>query len=402
MEVLASASEHLEGLRARLKRAGDARSSFSAGEACDVASLRQRMEERSASSACVAPGANAELAALKARLAERVLSASRPATPVVPSSSSARGTRPGSGTESRPVSETPPPPRTPSAPTSKPRTPTSRPCTPGRSGSQTPGRGQLPSSEQRRPRSARPALIVPPEDPCGGENSTASRGNAQNLLDWANQILTKQESAQRARHRADAGGESTSRDNDVVREAMRVVGSSFAEKLRQQDQERQDVLKGSEWSEFSSSHDTDKEFASWREKLRNLAGAVRTGPLEFGTTASRAPLSHGTEPVSARELRTTRSYEDRWREFEEKVGSGAIIEYSDIPWPDHGRCVCGATTMDDARTVRRKIHHGIRRWHPDKWVHILEQVPPSQKGRVLEEVKRVAQRIVDEKESLWK
>jgi len=195
---------------------------------------------------------------------------------------------------------------------------------------------------------------------------------------------------------------STARDSDVVREAMRVVGSSFAEKLRRQDQEREDVLKGSKSSEFSSSNDTDKEFASWREKLRNLAGAVRAGPLEFGTAPGRTVSSHRPELVSARELRTSRSYEDRWKEFEEKIGSGLIIEYSDIPWPDHGRCVCGATTMDDAKTVRRKIHSGIRRWHPDKWVHILEQVPLSQKERVLEEVKRVAQRIVDEKESLWK
>lgn len=72
----------------------------------------------------------------------------------------------------------------------------------------------------------------------------------------------------------------------------------------------------------------------------------------------------------------------------------------DIPWPDAAVSLTGIAMGDAATTAKRKLAVALRRWHPDKWRRILDRVPDVEQERVMERVKSIAQRLLEEKAKL--
>eukprot|EP00929_Paragymnodinium_shiwhaense_P058583 TRINITY_DN29339_c0_g1_i1.p1 TRINITY_DN29339_c0_g1~~TRINITY_DN29339_c0_g1_i1.p1 ORF type:complete len:563 (-),score=92.56 TRINITY_DN29339_c0_g1_i1:12-1700(-) len=92
----------------------------------------------------------------------------------------------------------------------------------------------------------------------------------------------------------------------------------------------------------------------------------------------------------------------RWATLEERLEAGREIRFHDIPWPGITSSVIGALAdgSETASALRQKLVTALRRWHPDKWAHILERVPACEQARVMENVKCVAQRLLEEKAKL--
>eukprot|EP00930_Biecheleria_cincta_P098045 TRINITY_DN89730_c0_g1_i1.p1 TRINITY_DN89730_c0_g1~~TRINITY_DN89730_c0_g1_i1.p1 ORF type:complete len:461 (-),score=98.77 TRINITY_DN89730_c0_g1_i1:181-1563(-) len=92
-----------------------------------------------------------------------------------------------------------------------------------------------------------------------------------------------------------------------------------------------------------------------------------------------------------------------WSSFEQKLQTAgtsqksAWLRCADIPWPTSLSSVSGAAAGDDPAEKKRKLRSALVRWHPDKWAPILEQVVESERAQVMEQVKQVTQRILEEK-----
>lgn len=94
--------------------------------------------------------------------------------------------------------------------------------------------------------------------------------------------------------------------------------------------------------------------------------------------------------------------EVRWVQLEAQLetDSSQPIRFIDIPWPIEGSSLTDVEPGDEAIVVKRKLAHALRRWHPDKWRRILDRVPESEHARVMERVKTIAQRLLEEKARL--
>lgn len=92
-----------------------------------------------------------------------------------------------------------------------------------------------------------------------------------------------------------------------------------------------------------------------------------------------------------------------WSSFEQKLQTAASSQKSpwlrcaDIPWPTSLPAVSGASAGDDPAEKKKKLRSALMRWHPDKWAPILEQVVESERAQVMDQVKHVTQRILEEK-----
>lgn len=92
-----------------------------------------------------------------------------------------------------------------------------------------------------------------------------------------------------------------------------------------------------------------------------------------------------------------------WSSFEQKLQAAATSQKSawlrcaDIPWPTSLPSVSGSASGDDPGEKKKKLRSALVRWHPDKWAPIMEQVVESERGQVMEQVKQVTQRILEEK-----
>merc|ERR1712151_803377 len=97
------------------------------------------------------------------------------------------------------------------------------------------------------------------------------------------------------------------------------------------------------------------------------------------------------------------NHEAAWTRLEASLEtSSSPTHFSDIPWPLAGAIggITGVMPGDSASVAKRKLVAALRRWHPDKWRRILDRVPEAEQARVMEQVKIIAQRLLDEKAKL--
>lgn len=91
-----------------------------------------------------------------------------------------------------------------------------------------------------------------------------------------------------------------------------------------------------------------------------------------------------------------------WARLEEQLDRDCDpIHFYDIPWPSSSS-ITGASPGDSAIVVKQRLTMALRRWHPDKWRRIIDRVPKDEQAQVMERVKGVAQRLLEEKALLTK
>mmetsp|Transcript_20703 Transcript_20703/g.40479 ORF Transcript_20703/g.40479 Transcript_20703/m.40479 type:complete len:213 (+) Transcript_20703:641-1279(+) len=172
------------------------------------------------------------------------------------------------------------------------------------------------------------------------------------------------------------------------------------------------------------------ESAAWKERVSSAAEEVRSsfargfeptrgvgpGPARSSTRFSsggcRSPRGGRIPPLptqSARRATSSNSasgnvdlHEAAWSRLEGKLESStASIGFMDIPWPREATYgITGVHPGDQPVEAKRRLAAALRRWHPDKWRRILDRVPEAEQARVMERVKTIAQRLLDEKARL--
>lgn len=95
-------------------------------------------------------------------------------------------------------------------------------------------------------------------------------------------------------------------------------------------------------------------------------------------------------------FRSFADFDNAWGSFEQKASNGSV-RVTDVPWPTSLPTVSGIADSDSAAEKKKKLRAALMRWHPDKWGRIIDSVSKDEQSLVMERVKEVTQRILDEK-----
>mmetsp|Transcript_45283 Transcript_45283/g.96753 ORF Transcript_45283/g.96753 Transcript_45283/m.96753 type:complete len:387 (+) Transcript_45283:3-1163(+) len=150
-------------------------------------------------------------------------------------------------------------------------------------------------------------------------------------------------------------------------------------------------------------------YAGSTDARRRYSGEARAGGTGSGTAPrggsmpprqQEAPIAQSALLTSRRRAQAAEEHEAAWAKLETALESGTgCIRFADIPWPE-GTCITGVSPGDSASVAKRRLAGALRRWHPDKWRRILDRVPEAEQARVMERVKTIAQRLLEEKAKL--
>eukprot|EP00929_Paragymnodinium_shiwhaense_P090625 TRINITY_DN5079_c0_g2_i1.p2 TRINITY_DN5079_c0_g2~~TRINITY_DN5079_c0_g2_i1.p2 ORF type:complete len:336 (-),score=107.57 TRINITY_DN5079_c0_g2_i1:74-1015(-) len=193
---------------------------------------------------------------------------------------------------------------------------------------------------------------------------------------------------------------------DAMREAddmLSMISGNAAERRRQREKKRLEEKRAQ-----------DAAFdAKWKAKQAEAAAAAAAGVAGNGYEATgeagERPKAEKVPPPKVRgearpqdyiatPLRSTDSYDAAWSRFE-KLASAAAAKLcmADVPWPLALPTVSGIVSADPPKERKNKWRAAVLRWHPDKWTPILDRMVESDKAKVIEKVKEVTRRILDEK-----
>lgn len=109
-----------------------------------------------------------------------------------------------------------------------------------------------------------------------------------------------------------------------------------------------------------------------------------------------APSSSRKTANNDPQFKSFAEFDNAWACFEQKASNGGI-RATDVPWPTSLPSVAGITDSDSGSDKKKKLRAALVRWHPDKWGRIIDSVSKDEQPLVMERVKEVTQRILDEK-----
>merc|ERR1712232_637855 len=95
-------------------------------------------------------------------------------------------------------------------------------------------------------------------------------------------------------------------------------------------------------------------------------------------------------------------YEAAWASFERKLSAPGSLRCENIPWPTTLPTVSGVEAQDPTPDKKRKLRAAVLRWHPDKWGPVLARVCEEERAKVVECVKEVTRKILDERRRFGK
>jgi len=305
---------------------------------------------------------------------------------------------------------------------------------------------KMPKSEQRRRLEGRSdgdsdaeALVADSTD----DEKLLSGGASDELLRWAEEVLRKaagvtamdeEETMNNAFH-ATTTASAAQPPPLAGRPRIAATSPSVHERQRRADELRDEIRRLTEESEFECRQLEQAEMLrrqrsaaqdeSWRRRVTSAAQEIRNNRshLSFDNSAgcngggtSWRPSRGSSVPPQPRpglpptptpttfmscQRRVAAEQEALWARLEGKLeGASGPILFADIPWPDDAHSITGVLPCDTVLMMKRKLAGALRRWHPDKWRRILDRVPETEQARVMERVKNIAQRLLEEKAKL--
>lgn len=297
----------------------------------------------------------------------------------------------------------------------------------------------MPQSERRRP---------PPRtsgSDAESDDDEALKGSSDELLRWAEEVMRKADASQSkaefvpcsrptARRPVQAHDPDVS-SNSAYPRVRPPLSPGARERKRKEDELRSRLRQLNEESEqdcermASEEASRRRQFAEESERMRrrvnSAAEEMRSNFTRVSFEASgrrhaprgedgsarggsvpppRTSAFHMSGGPSGSDTSRAREAEDAaaaWARFEAVLDGGAgPIHFESIPWPRGTGGITGVLQSDSRPVAKRKLAGALRRWHPDKWKRILDRVPEVEQARVMEHVKSIAQRLLDEKAKL--
>jgi hypothetical protein len=276
-----------------------------------------------------------------------------------------------------------------------------------------------------------------------------AQADSDELLRWAEEVLRKAHSQTDAWEQDDScpaprqQAPAAPSDNCAPSHWQQQAAKCRDEVHRLQQESERDwerfTSEAASWRQrFVQEAGTSGVFAGWRDRISSAAEELRSnlssGPFDddsgqqqkdprrhpratsmpakqaAAVPPSQRPSPPPGAPPGSRKFRkafyTTSARStaaDVWwlkLEAQMEAGGSQSIHFADIPWPDAHSSLTGIEQGDAMTTKKQKLANALRRWHPDKWRRILDCVPEVEKERVMERVKNMAQRLLEEKAKL--
>jgi hypothetical protein len=135
---------------------------------------------------------------------------------------------------------------------------------------------------------------------------------------------------------------------------------------------------------------------------KNFSDAAPGMPRFAPRRPRSSSLSKEGGPPSARpppaRFDSFTEFDTYWARFEQRISGGARdLHLIDVPWPTSLTTVSGVTACETLAERKRKLRAALVRWHPDKWSKILECIHENDRAKVVEKIKEVTRRIIEEK-----
>lgn len=156
--------------------------------------------------------------------------------------------------------------------------------------------------------------------------------------------------------------------------------------------------------------------AAWEAQRKRFHDPPKQAPPRPSADAPTAPgmprqaprrprsssLSKEGGPPSARpppaRFSSFSEFDTYWTRFEQRVSGGARdLNLIDVPWPTSLVTVSGVSADERLEERKKKLRAALVRWHPDKWCKLLESINECDRAKVIEKVKEVTRRIIEEK-----
>lgn len=158
---------------------------------------------------------------------------------------------------------------------------------------------------------------------------------------------------------------------------QRETGRRFSEATRRQQRPR---------AECDSSGSSDEDPPAARRKPPPVSSSSRSSAT---SVANKSP-PHPQHSSFA-------DFDQAWRRFEQQAATTQSISYSSVPWPTSLLTISGVDPIDSVAEKKRKLRAALVRWHPDKWSPVMAKVCEGDRQQVMDQVKEITQRLLDEK-----
>lgn len=212
----------------------------------------------------------------------------------------------------------------------------------------------------------------------------------------ARQRLTEDATQQRKQAVAEALGEG----DDMVRLLSENAAKRRLANEARRKQERE-AAREAQWRRF---HEAPKQEAPKPPPMPGMdatpSGPSRPPPRPRPRSSSLP--TEGSQPTPRPppvRFGSFAEFDAHWARFEQRASAlGARdLRLVDVPWPTSLTSVSGISASDSLDVRKRKLRAALVRWHPDKWHKLLECIHESDRTMVVEKVKEVTRRIIDEK-----
>lgn len=208
--------------------------------------------------------------------------------------------------------------------------------------------------------------------------------------------------------RKNAAAEAMEDSDDLVRQIQENAAARRAANAARQKKERE-VAREAQYRRYESTKPPSRSPSPAPPKSSGAAGAPPRRPSKEesrgpskDTRPPPRPRASSLGPGSERRPPTSfLSFEDfdaHWARFEERITAGGKdLRLLDVPWPLSLATVSGVSACESLAARKTKLRAALKRWHPDKWSKLLDCIHESDRAKVVEKVKEVTRKIIDEK-----
>jgi len=212
----------------------------------------------------------------------------------------------------------------------------------------------------------------------------------------ARQRLIEDATQQRKQAVAEALGSA----DDMVRQLSENAAKRRLANEARRKQERE-AAREAQWRRF---HEAPKQEASKPPQMPG-AEATPSGPSRpppRPRVRSSSLPTEGNQPTPRPpplHFGSFAEFDAHWARFEQRASAAGArdLRLVDVPWPTSLTSVSGVSAGESLDVRKRKLRAALIRWHPDKWSKLLDCIHESDRTKVVEKVKEVTRRIIDEK-----
>lgn len=204
-----------------------------------------------------------------------------------------------------------------------------------------------------------------------------------------------------ARVRKEVANEAQHEADDIVRQ----IAENAARRRREADaklKKSRQAAREAEWKKYHEGQYAPKSNGTEQPpgSAPNRGAGARASSGSRASSGYRASsLSRAaSKPQPPTHFRSLAEFDAAWASFEKQVAASVQgMRLLDVPWPSSLPTVSGVEAQESLEVRKRKLRAALVRWHPDKWSRILECIHETDRGQVVERVKEVTRRIIQEK-----